>query len=129
MPITFSLDEQRQHVATTVSGPVTGDEIIGHFQAIRRSHAFGWTELVDVRNVSPPWLSSSEIWRVANVIRNSKDEELPGARAVLVDTELNYGLARMFANLLGDRAVIQIFRETSDAEAWLAKVARLTGPA
>lgn len=121
MPITFSLDEQRQRVTTTVSGPVTGDEIIGHFQAIRRSHAFGWAELVDVRKVSPPWLTSSEIWRVANLMRNFKDEEFPGPRAVLVGSELNFGLARMFANLLGDRAVIQIFREPAQAEAWLVK--------
>jgi hypothetical protein len=124
MPITFVLDETRKHVNTTVSGPITGDDIVGHFQAIRRSHAFGWTELVDVRNVSPPWLTSSEIWRVASVMRDFPAAETPGPRAVLVGSDLNFGLARMFANLLGDRAVIQIFRDGAEAEAWLAGISR-----
>jgi hypothetical protein len=124
MPITSVLDQTRKHVVTTVTGAISVNDILAHFQDARSRQTLPYTEFIDVRRVTSPWLSSADLWQAASVVRSFKNDDYLGPRAVLVGNELTFGLTRMFANLLGDYFPIQIFRDADQAQAWLAQASR-----
>ena len=105
------------------------DDIIRYVETARGEQTITYAELIDVRAVAPPWLSSSDLWRAANLVRTFKNDEKFGPRAVIVGSELIYGTVRMFANLIQDFAPLNVFHDPSQAEAWLAKWSTETGTA
>ena len=124
MPITSRLDQTRKHVTTTVTGAISVNDIVAHFHDARSGQTLPYTEFIDARNVTPPWLSSADLWQAASTVRAFRNDEPLGPRAVLVGNNLTYGLTRMFAHLLGDHFPIQIFRDADQAHAWLAQASR-----
>lgn len=127
MPINYLIDKTRGHVRTTVVGPVTVDEILGHLEAARREQALAYTEMIDARGVAPPFLSTGDIWRAASLVRATPLQEGLGPRAVVVDNDATFGLTRMFATLLSGFFPMTVFREPEAAEQWLAGWSRMSG--
>lgn len=120
MPISYVLDKDQRRIHTRVTGSVTVDDILAHFHAARHEQALGFKELIDVREVTPPCLSTTDIWRTASLVRTLRGHEVLGPRAVVVDGELVFGMTRMFVNLISDFFPIQVFRDQEQAEEWLA---------
>lgn len=120
MPISYVLDKTRRHVDTTVTGSISVDDILAHFGASRREQALGYAELIDVRGVTPPYPSTSDIWRAANLVRAFNNEETFGPRAVIVGSDLIFGMTRLFTNLITDFLPMRVFRDSKAAEEWLA---------
>jgi hypothetical protein len=120
MPISYVLNKDQRRVHTRVTGSVTAGDILAHFHAARHEQALGFKELIDVRGVTPPFLSTTDIWRTAGMVRTLRRQEVLGPRAVVVGSELMFGMTRMFANLISDSFPIQVFRDPEQAEEWLA---------
>jgi hypothetical protein len=120
MPISFVQDDARRTVHTTVTGAVQVADIIGHFDAACRGQTLGYTELIDARGATKPYLTAADIWRAATLVRNTGIQHRFGRRAVVVDTDVTYGLTRMFATLLADCFPLEVFRDRNAAEDWLA---------
>jgi len=120
MPISFTIDRTQRNVRTTVSGPVTVADILGHFEAEHGEGTLPYTELIDVRAVTGPYLSASDIRLVAMTVQASQVRGKFGPRAVVVDSDLVFGLTRMFATFIGDYFQIEVFRDVDKARAWLA---------
>lgn len=121
MPITHVLDRSQRRVRTVVTGSVTVDDILGYIETARHEQTIPFAESIDVRGVTPPWLSATDIWRAAGLARNFKSDEKFGPRAVIVGSDLMFGTVRMFANLVQDFAPMNVFHDPEQAEAWLAK--------
>lgn len=119
MPISFVRDDVRRTVHTTVTGAVQVADIIGHFDTARHGQTLDYTELIDARGVTKPYLTAADIWRAATLVRNSPVIQKFGRRAVIVDGDVTYGLTRMFASLLADHFPIEVFRDRNAAEDWL----------
>lgn len=119
MPISYVIDQTLQFVRTTVTGPVTVQEIVDHLSNQKRDRTVPFRELVDVTGVTTPYLSSSQIWQAAQAVLAIVLEESAGPRAVLVTNEAVYGMCRMFATLVEDTFPIRVFREQKAAEHWL----------
>jgi hypothetical protein len=119
MPILYTIDKTRGHVETKVSGAVTVDEVLDHLNAARKEGVLKFRELIDARAVAPPYLSPKDIWSMAASVRAAKCEEPFGPRAVMVASDLIFGLTRIFTSLVSDYCPIRVFREQERAEAWL----------
>lgn len=120
MPISYELDRTTRRVRTTVTGPVTPDDILNHLQAACREKVLPYAELIDARGAAPPILSPADIWDAVNRVRNAEfDRKGLGPRAVVVDNLTMFGMTRMFVTLMSDCFPMAVFRDLTDAETWL----------
>jgi hypothetical protein len=120
LPISFQLDRERRRMRTEVTGSVSVAEVLEHFAATHRERALGYAELIDARGVHPPFLSATDLWSAASAVRASGARPPFGPRAVLVGSEVTFGLTRIFATLLSDHLPLSVFRDPREADRWLA---------
>ena len=118
MPISYTIDIDRQFVLTLVSGTVTGEEVYEYYQLVRNDPSFdpGFRQLVDMTGMTKSLVGTGGIMSI------SRDHHFtPGVRrAIVASSEAAFGLARMFA--LHSESVgqtIEVFRDLNAAEAWL----------
>jgi hypothetical protein len=120
MPISYELDRTTRRVCTTVTGPVTPDDIVNHLQAACREELLTHAELIAARGASPPILSPADVWNAADRVRNAEfNRQGLGPRAVVVDNLAMFGMTRMFVTLMSDWFPMAVFRNLTDAEIWL----------
>ena len=111
-----------RRVRTTVTGPVTVDDILNHLQAACREELLPFAELIDARGAAQPFLSPTDIWDAAGRVRTMEfDRRALGPRAVIVEDLGMFGLTRMFVTLVSDFFPISVFRNPTEAERWLAE--------
>lgn len=119
MPITHVIDQKTNLVRTTVTGAISVPDIIGHLAAQRRNQTVSSREFIDVTGVTPPYLTSSQIWQAAQAALAVVLDADAGPRAIYVTNEAVYGMCRMFSTLVEDTFPIRVFRDPSLAEHWL----------
>ena len=121
MPITQQLDTARHRILTTVTGEITFADVRSHLEAVRSADAFTYAELVDARGAGEPRPSASVIWNAAELFRTVRHRTPVGPRAIVVRSEFDFGLARVFAMLVSPAIAVHVFRDSGEAEAWLER--------
>jgi hypothetical protein len=119
MPITYAVDHELKIVRTEARGPIKVTEIVTHLACQKRDKTLPYREILDVSNVSAPYMTSSQIWQAAQAVLAMTLESRPGPRAILVTNDAVYGMCRMFATLVEETFPIRVFRENEAAEHWL----------
>jgi hypothetical protein len=119
MPITYVIDEKLKLMRTEASGVVTVPEIIEHLNSQLRNETVGHREIIDVRGVTQPYMSSSQVWQAAQAVLSIATKSSPGPRAIVVGNDAVFGMARMFSTLVEDLFSIQVYRDMEAAEHWL----------
>jgi hypothetical protein len=118
MPASYVIDPKRLLVTSTLSGPVTEDEVHDHNQRLRNDPAFnpGYRQLVDMTGLT-------EIIVSTKMINQTAIDQFfnPGVRRAFVATsDATFGMARMFAlQAEGQGQTIEVFRNMRKAEEWL----------
>ena len=122
MPITFSIDRERDFTLFTGTDDLTVDHFLETFASYSKA---GPTrlELYDFRGVTTSRLTGEEIRTLAMVGASKNMERLPGSKTALVaSSNAEYGLSRMY-QLLGEfEGVswdIEVCRTIEEAYAWL----------
>lgn len=121
MPINYRVDSAGLLIITA-SNPLTAQNFMDYFRASRDDIGVrtDMHRLFDFRGVDsmPP---SSDVANAARSYRELPPLE-PGTRiAVLVDSDLGFGIARMFAGVAGPAGEqFNTFRSESEAMLWLA---------
>ena len=117
MPVNHRIDESLGIVFTTYWGVVTVEEIraarpelLGHpgFEA-----SVG--QLADCREVTELQLSADDIRSLADFVSSKGG----GRRAIVVSTNLVFGMSRMYELWLAEGDGVQVFRDLAEARAWL----------
>ena len=119
MPISYVIDEKRCQVRTTVTGPVTVQDIFDHVELSCRREILGYAELIDARAAGQPFLSPADLWRTARAIRALNLTKPFGPRAILVADDRVYALSCLFAVGVMGLISISVFRNLHSAENWL----------
>jgi len=120
MPIVYKLDQAAGLVRTTVTGPITVEDILNHLKNTIREKVLPLAELVDAREASPPFLSPNDMRLLAErILAMTFDRQALGPRAVVVEDLTMFGLVRIFATFVSTVFTINVFRRSQDAEAWL----------
>jgi hypothetical protein len=119
VPTFYKIDRQRRLVMTTYSGVLTLTDALGHQQSILNDPDFdpNFSQLFDVTHVTDVQLSADDVRELARKTVFAADSR----RAILVNTDLKFGLARMFAvfrDSLGEKG-IRVFRDLEDALDWV----------
>ncbi len=113
---------------TTVAGAISVQDILDHLTAQQKGRTVACRELIDVSQVAPPYLSSSQVWQAAQAALAVVLKERAGPRAIVVTNDAIYGMCRMFATLVEDTFPIRVFRDTAQAEHWLLKEFQVDAP-
>jgi hypothetical protein len=121
MPITATYDHQHRRVIARVEGRVTLEEIREHLEEERQEPGLGFSELMDARGATPDF-SPADVRVLVAWLRWLGERTQLGPTAVLVDSDLAFGMVRMVEILVEDVCLVKPFREKLDAELWLDQV-------
>jgi hypothetical protein len=119
MGISVEVDHARRRVYARASGPVTFGDIQTHLAEEGSEGGLPYRELVDGRD-GEPQISAAEVRDVVELLRTLGKSSQLGPTAVVVDTDVAYGMLRMLEILLGDVCEIRPFRDPAEAESWLS---------
>jgi len=119
MPTFYKIDKERKLVMTTYSGVLTIAEALGHQEKLPKDPDFdpSFSQLFDVTHVTDVQLTAEDVRLLARASVFSRDSR----RAILVDSDLKFGLARMFEelrNTMGEKG-IRVFRNLDEALDWI----------
>jgi hypothetical protein len=119
MPAFYKIDKERKLVMSTGSGVLTLADPLEHQKQLQKDPDFerSFSQLLDFTNVTDVELSAEEIRRLAQTTIFSANSR----RAFLVNSDLKFGLARMFAvfrETFGETG-IRVFRNLDDALDWV----------
>lgn len=104
---------------TTASGILTLADSLCHQDRLRKDPDFSreFSQLMDFTQVTEVALTSEDIYRLAKASVFSPHSR----RAILVDSDLKFGLARMFEtfrDIRGEKG-IRVFRRLDEALDWI----------
>ena len=97
----------------------SGRLVFGDFyQAPLPDYPMGTPELLDLRDVTEIDVTSEQIRSIAHVERQGPNRI--SRMAILVDSEVGFGLSRMFQVLAEETSYeIKVFRDIDDCRKWL----------
>ena len=119
MPSFYKIDKRRKLVMSSYSGVLTMADASGHQEKLRKDPDFdaNFSQLFDVTHVTDVQLTAEDVRTLARAHVFSPDSR----RAILVDSDLKFGLARMFEVLrdtMGEKG-IRVFRNLDEALEWI----------
>jgi len=118
VPITATFDHQHRRVVAVAEGRITLDEIRSHLEEERQEPALGYAELIDARGVIPDF-PPADVRILVAWLRWLGERTRLGPTAVVVDSDLAFGIVRMVEMLVDDVCQVKPFRTKLDAELWL----------
>jgi hypothetical protein len=122
MPVTYSIDAQGKMIRTTCSGPVKLGEVLDHFKTLQDDPAC--TGQLDVLlNVSETESlpQTTQLGNVIGAVSMVREKVEFRFCAIVASRDAMFGMMRMFEVFAGRYfRGIQVFREATEAEAWLA---------
>lgn len=120
MPITARPVEGRSRLSTVIDGPLSLDDVRAHVQWLVDTDGFRCADLVDVRGMTGPVLTTAAVWSIVEQLQALRWGEMTfGPRAMVVADDVTYGMARMFGHLIAPRMRVGVFRDAAEAERWL----------
>jgi hypothetical protein len=125
MHITHSIDTDKRIVITTVTGEITVAAVRADITRLadEPGYAPDMPGIVDMRNATAG-LTSDELRQIAETVKNSPKAVNGARRALLVSSDLMYGLYRMFAAFASDGTTeFRVFRDEKLAHAWILEIA------
>ena len=126
MEVVRSIDPEKQIAYTTITGKITLAEIRAEMAKLPTLPGFNplLPGLIDLRQATVA-LTGDDIRQIADAIKARPDTFKGTRRALLVNSDLMFGLYRMFATFASDsEAEYRIFREEKQAHEWLEKLAK-----
>ncbi len=122
MPVTYTIDTKEGLLRTQCVGPVTFDEVVGHFRELGLDPECGGNldVLLDVsETTSLP--ESGQVHAVGYEVQKIQEKVRFDACAVVATRDALFGMMRIFEVVARQYfREIRIFRVAVEAEAWLA---------
>ena len=120
MPITCSIDHNQRYMVVTASGLIGWEEVRSHLLEERLAGGLSYRELIDGRAATPNW-SSAEAREIVKLLTTFGLESALGPTAVVVSSDLAFGMLRMLEIMLEEVCIVKPFRDRDAAEQWLLK--------
>ena len=121
MPIQFTFDSERHRAKASAHGLVSYEEIGAHLSHERDARLLSRPQLIDATHVTPT-LTPAQARGLVSILLSLGAEHALGPSAVVVGSDLAYGMMRMVEILSEDVCQIRPFRSRAEAEVWLASL-------
>jgi hypothetical protein len=113
-----AVDTERNEVTTIAEGTVTLDEVRAHLDREKSDSALPYRELIDARNADVR-LSCSELQQIVELLRSLARSRRLGPTAIVISTDVAYGILTTLQVLVEDVCVVRPFRDLAAATFWL----------
>jgi hypothetical protein len=110
------LEEGELHV--TVEGTVTSEEVRAHLRKEQENSELAYRHLIDARNALVR-LSPADVRGIVKLFETLSQTSRIGPMAIIVSTDVAYGMMRMLQILVEDVCIVEPFRDFSEAQQWL----------
>jgi hypothetical protein len=120
MPIVVNVDQERREVRAIAAGLIGFEDVKGHLVEERHFGGLAYRELLDARGAGIAW-SPSEVRQIVALIRYLGQQSKLGPTAVLVSTDVAFGMFRMLEALVEDVCEVKPFWNEDEAVAWLVR--------
>lgn len=121
--VTTTIDEATGTWTHVVTGEMTADDILGALMDVYDSPDYdpAANSLWDLRGVESHQLNTQDIHRIADLVKEHRQNPPGMCAALVVGSTLDFGLARMLEQLLGasSNVTAMVFRDMIEAKAWL----------
>lgn len=128
MPISERFDHERRWVETTIEGPVTFADFESHWHRELAAQGESYPELIDGQRAEVAF-DAHDVRRMVEVLRLAAASRPLGPTAILVHTDVGFGMVRMLSLLVEPFCAVQPFRDRDSAERWLKELGGRTPPA
>jgi hypothetical protein len=121
MPVTYVIDTQEKIIRTRCFGLVTFGEVADHFRALQHDpDCVGQLDVFLDLSETTSVPEARQIQAVPVEMIRVRGKVQFGACAIVATTDPLFGMLRMFG-VLAERffRVVEVFRTTAEAEAWL----------
>jgi hypothetical protein len=108
-------------MVATASGPISWDEVRSHLLVERLEGGLSYLELINGRDATPTW-SAAQAREIVELLAAFGRKSRLGPTAVVVSSELAFGMLRMLEILIGDICIVKPFRDCEAAEKWLREL-------
>jgi len=119
MPITFEVDEDRQRVLVTATDEFRIEDMVALVTELANRHCLAFAQRFDARGAAM-LVHADEMRRLVPLMARLRDEHGQARTAFVADTDLSFGMARMYATLAADVDTgFMVYRTIEDGDAWL----------
>jgi hypothetical protein len=119
MPITFELDHGAQRVLTTATGDIRIEDMVAYVSRLAELNVFAYAQRFDARG-GLLLLTADETRRLVPLIARLRDQHGQARTAFIADTDVSFGMARMYATLSSDSdSGFMVYRTIEEGDAWL----------
>jgi len=117
VPITYRIDSQQSLILTEATGALSVAEMRAHYQRVAEDPDFRleYASLIDFSRADSLRASGEEVRGLARLIPSVRGAR----RAIVVNSDLHYGLGRMVSLTRSPELEIEVFRTRTEAFAWL----------
>lgn len=118
MGFTTRIDHERREIYATAEGSITMEDIRLHLEHGRDEGALSYPEVCDAR-AAQPHFTPADVRTVVETMRVLSKESRLGAAAIIVDSDLAFGMMRMLEMLVEDVCRLRPFRTQAEADWWI----------
>ena len=118
MGVSYRVDRERGVLLASAEGPIHLPEARAHLLEKQKEKLLSYPELVDARKAHLE-LSPADVRQIVSILQTLSRESPLGKTAVVVSTDLAYGMMRMLSILVEDYCSVSPFRNLDEANNWL----------
>jgi hypothetical protein len=126
MPVIVAVDHDHREVNVVAIGPVTFEDALNQLEREVRAGGLGYQKFVDARGAGV-LVTPEENFRIAEMIRAYSREMALGPVAFVVSSDAACEAINVLAGLVEDVCEMNVFRDESEARAWLGARKRKQG--
>jgi hypothetical protein len=119
MPITYEVDHNAERVRVVGAGDIRIEDLVALASELAERRCLSCTQLFDARRATLV-LSAEEIRRLVALTARLREEHGHARTAFVAESDVTFGLARMYATLAADSdGGFMVYRTMEDGAAWL----------
>jgi hypothetical protein len=119
MPITFEVDHAAQRVLATATGDIRIEDMVAYVSKLAALNVYAYATRFDARG-AVVLLTAEETRRIVPLIARLRQEHGHARTAFVADSDVSFGMARMYATLSADTDTgFMVYRSMDEGDAWL----------
>lgn len=119
MPITYEVDHNAQRVRVTAAGDIRLEDMVALVTELAEARCLTYSQLFDARQAVLQ-LTADETRRIVPLVGRLREEHGHARTAFISDSDVTFGMARMYATLSADSdSGFMVYRTIEEGTAWL----------
>ena len=119
MPIAFEVDHAAQRVMATATGDIRIEDMVAFVNKLADIRVLSYAQRIDARGAVVA-MTAEETRRIVPLIGRLREEHGHARTAFIADSDVSFGMARMYATLSADTdSGFMVYRTLDEGDVWL----------